>query len=294
MNVPAVELPDAVITLSDEHRYMSLLLDTLEEHLTAADLATSGHLFLIQDIVRYLKEYSDGVHHPTEDLMFTRLVQRDPAREMDVARLRRDHETLSTMTDRILELMLTAANETTPQAADALRAATNDYIDRLRQHIGFEENELFPSAVRCLANEDWYSIDARLEASDDPLFGPTVQRDFRVLYEYFSDRADQLSRQVTRLGFLQLDNMILSADAIENGAREMWGMLQEHGDMLGREFRNVAADSIDRRGLVSMLASQAGYAGFVGKTVCDAGGKAAGICFRTLKMAAFSLFMGAP
>jgi hypothetical protein len=38
---------------------------------------------------------------------------------------------------------------------------------------------------------------------------------------------------------------------------------------------------------------QAGYAGFVGKTVINAGGKAADIYVRTLKNAAVCLFRGA-
>ena len=33
MAVPSIKLPDAIVTLSDEHRYLSLLLDTLEEQL---------------------------------------------------------------------------------------------------------------------------------------------------------------------------------------------------------------------------------------------------------------------
>jgi hemerythrin-like domain-containing protein len=292
MNVTAVKLPDAIITLSDEHRYMSLLLDTLDEQLQA-NLRAREDLFLMQDIVHYLQEYSDGVHHPTEDLMFEKLVKRNPRREMDVARLRREHELLSANTAEILELMEAAAKCHSPEAAEAVRVAASSYIVRLRQHIGFEESELFPSAVRCLANTDWQSIEARLEATKDPLFGPTVQRDFRVLYEYFSDRADQLSQQMTRFGFLQLDNMIVSADAVENGITEMWGMLQEHGDSLGREFRIVADNSFNERGILSTLALQAGYAGFVGKTVINAGGKAADIYVRTLKNAAVCLFRGA-
>ena len=293
MTVAAVKLPDAIIALSDEHRYTSLLLDTLDEQLQATDLTAREDFFLMQDIVHYLQEYSDGVHHPTEDLMFEKLVQRNPARELDVARLRRDHELLSKNTAEILELMEAAAKRRSLKKTEAVRATIGSYIERLRQHINFEESELFPSAVRCLANTDWHSIDARLEVTKDPLFGPTVQHDFRVLYEYFSDRANQLSRQMTRFGFLRLDNMIVSADAVESGITEMWDMLQEHGDSLGQEFRVVAGNSFGERGILSTLALQAGYAGFVGKTIVSAGGKAAGIYVRTLRNAAVSLFRGA-
>jgi len=195
-------------------------------------------------------------------------------------------------TARIRKLLDTAAKRKTPQAAEAVRTATDKYIGKLRQHIHFEETELFPAAIQCLANRDWHTIETSLEAKQDPLFGPTVQRDYRVLYEYFASRADQLSRQMTRFGFLQLDNMILSADAIETGIAEMWDLLQRHGDSLTHELKVVADKSYDGRGLASTLALQARYAGFVGTTAIEASGQAAGVYFRTLRNAAVSLFKG--
>ena len=292
MAIPAVKLPDAIVTLSDEHRYLSLLLETLEEQLNATDLTAAGDFFLIQDIVHYMHEYTDAVHHPTEDLMFDKLVQRNPDRARDVAHLRKDHDAMHKETARIQKLLDTATRRRTPKAAEAVRATTDKYIGRLRTHIQFEETELFPAAIQCLANRDWHAIDVSLEAKQDPLFGPTVQRDYRVLYEYFANRADRLSRQMTRFGFLQLDNMILSADAIEIGIAEMWGLLQRHGDSLTHEFKVVTNKSFDGRGLASILALQARYAGFVGATTIEASGEAAGVYFRTLRNAAVSLFKG--
>jgi hemerythrin-like domain-containing protein len=290
--VPAVKLPDAIVTLSDEHRYLSLLLETLEEQLSATSLTAAGDFFLIQDIVHYMHEYTDAVHHPTEDLMFDKLVQRNPDRAKDVAHLRKDHIAMHRDTARIQKLLDTAALRKTPKAAEDVRMAVNKYIGRLRQHIQFEETELFPAAIQCLANRDWHTIETSLEAKQDPLFGPTVQRDYRVLYEYFASRADQLSRQMTRFGFLQLDNMILSADAIETGVAEMWNLLQRHSDSLTHELKVVAGKSFDGRGLVSTLSLQARYAGFVGATAIEASGQAAGVYFKTLRNAAVSLFKG--
>jgi len=292
MAVPSIKLPDAIVTLSDEHRYLSLLLDTLEEQLRLTNLTAAGDFFLIQDIVHYMYEYTDAVHHPTEDLMFEKLLQRDPDRKKDVTYLRRDHNALHKNTARIQELLDIAAKRRTPEAAEAVRVSIEKYINRLRKHIQFEESELFPSAVRCLANRDWHAIEVSLEAMQDPLFGPTVQRDYRVLYEYFTSRADQLSRKMTSFSFLQLDNMILSADAIETGIAEMWDLLQQNADSLTQEFKYVTAKSLDGRGLAAALALQAGYAGFVGTTAIEVSSGAASIYFSTLKKAATSFFKG--
>lgn len=293
MNRPVVRLPAAIVTLSDEHRYMNLLVETFDEHLESMQEPARGDYFLMQDIVRYMHDYSDQVHHPTEDLMFERLVARNPARKKDVARLRREHGFLDKNTSELMELLEVAAERRTAKAAKAVHDAAGTYIHRLRKHMQFEESELFPSATRCLTSKDWHSIEARLEASDDPLFGDTVQRDYRVLYEYFANRTENVSRKVTNYGFLQLDNMIVSADTIESGVLEMWNMLREHGSSLSQEFRDVSEKSTDGRGVAGRIALHAGYAGTVGKTALSVGGGAAGIYFRTLKSAAVSFFKGA-
>ncbi|MDH3336743.1 MAG: hemerythrin domain-containing protein [Gammaproteobacteria bacterium] len=292
MTMPAIEFPNAIIALRDEHRYMGLLLTTLEEQLESEELSAREGYFLMQDIVRYMHEYPDTEHHPTEDLMFEKLVRRNPAREMDVARLRREHVMLRENTADMLELLDNAAKRRTPKAIKALRVACSDYIDRLRQHMQFEEAELFPSAVRCLAHKDWHAIDRRLESTQDPLFGPTVQHDYRVLYEYFANRAAQVSQQMTHYGFLQLDNMILSADAVEAGIAEIWEMLLGHADSLAQELRVVANKSFDGRSLISAITVQSAYAGFVGKTACQVGSKAARIYYKTLRDAVVFFFKG--
>ncbi len=291
--MPAIKLPVAIVTLCDEHRYMSLLVETLDELLQGLDTPEVGDYFLMQDIVRYMHDYSDTVHHPTEDLMFDKLVRRNPASKKDVARLRREHELMDKNTRELMKLLEVAAKRRTAEDAKTVHDAASTYIHRLRRHMEFEQDELFPRATRCLASKDWHDIEARLEAAQDPLFGENVQREYRVLYEYFADRSEQLSQKVTNFGFLQLDNMIISADAIEMGIREMWEMLQDHGTSLGQEFRNVADKSADGRGLLARIALQAEYAGFVGRTAFEAGGEAAGIYFKTLKNAAVSFFKGA-
>ena len=292
MSAHAVKLPVAIVTLDDEHRYMSLLVDTLEELLDGLESAGVGDYFLMQDIVRYLHEYSDKVHHPTEDLMFEKLVRRNPDSEEDIARLRREHEMLEKNTLQLVRLLDAGRKKPTAAQAKKLRNTARSYIGRLRKHMQFEQDELFPRATRCLASKDWHDIELSLEIAEDPLFGDKVQREYRVLYEYFADRAGQLSRSMTNIGFLQLDNMIVSADVIESGVAELLEMLQEHGNTLEEEFRNLT-DKTAERSLLDSIALQAEYAGLVGKTVLEAGSGAAGIYFRTLKNAAVSLIRGA-
>ena len=292
MTTPAVRLPSAVVTLQDEHRYMNLLLATLEEQLEESDLAAPADYFLMQDIVRYLHEYPDQVHHPTEDLLFDKLVRRKPDARKDVTRLRRDHDKLRANTAELLQSLENAASLHTPESAETVGVELNEYIRRLRRHMRFEETHLFPSAVQCLAYKDWQAIETGLSAIEDPLFGRAVASDFRPLYEYFANRASTLSQGATRIGFLQLDSMIVSADAIEAGVTEYFEMLQQHAEALVQESRNSLRTLLNVRSPGAALAAPVRFAGFVGKTGIGVACDTAGISFRTVKNVVEPLWKG--
>lgn len=285
MATSSVRLPSAVVTLQDEHRYMNLLLATLEEQLETADLAAPEDYFLMQDIVRYLHDYPDEVHHPTEDLLFDKLVLRKPDTSRDVARLRRDHDKLSVNTAKLLQSLEDAAARHTPESADTVGAELTEYIGRLRRHMTFEETHLFPIAVRCLAHKDWQAIETRLSAVDDPLFGRAVASDYRLLYEYFANRASTLSREATRINLLQLDSMIAAADAIEIGVTEYFAMLQGHAESLVKESRATLRTLFNVRRPGTALAAPVRFAGFVGRTGISVACDTAGISIRTIRNA---------
>lgn len=281
--MPSIRLPGAVVTLEDEHRYMNLLLRTLEEQLETSDLAAPDEYFLMQDIVRYLHEYPDEVHHPTEDLLFEILVRRKPDARKDVSRLRREHDMLRANTAELLQLLENAAARHTPELAEAVGVEMSKYIGRLRQHMSFEESRLFPAAVQCLAHKDWQAIETRLSAVEDPLFGRAVANDYRLLYEYFMNRANTLSRGATRIGFLQLDLMIASADALETGVTEYFAMLHRHAESLAQESRATLRALLNIRSPGAALAAPVRFALFVGRTGIGVAGDTAGISIRTIK-----------
>lgn len=288
-------LPEAVVTLRDEHRYFGLLLRALDEHLQKLDSADTGAYFLLRDIVHYMHEYPDVAHHPTEDLMFERLVRRNPAMQQDVTRLQRDHERLARETADLLELLsVAAAEQRSPEAIERVRSAAGEYGDSLRRHMEVEEQMMFPEAVRCLTHADWKSVQRKLEATQDPLFGGSVQREYRVLYEFLNDRASAVSRKMTNAGFLQLDSMIVSADALEKGLGEMCHLLSDHGAAVFRESRETVGKAFDERSVASIFTLQVRYAGFLGKTLFDVGIGATSIGLRTARNVAVPLLKGTP
>jgi hemerythrin-like domain-containing protein len=279
--VPVTRQPEAITTLHNEHRYMALLLDTLEERMKGEGPIPAADYFLIHDIVHYMHAYPDAVHHPTEDLMFAKLVSRDPSTTAAVGALQRDHEKLTGSTDKILRLLRTAEFEQSVAAADAVRNSCTGYIGRLREHIEKEELELFPKAIASLTVNDWKAIDTRLQAMDDPLFGRTVDSRFRPLFEYFSGPAGKVSRRLTRFSFLQFDSIIESAEALEKGAGELLVQLGNHAKAIVDESGKVWQRTRDGRSVGSVIATQLGFVRFLGSKAVDVGTATAGIYFKT-------------
>lgn len=274
--------PAALETLADEHRYMSLLLDTLDKQLREINPKTPSDYFLAQDIIRYMHEYPDIAHHPTEDLMFKSLVERDPDAQSDVDRLLNDHIRLATITGDIVRLLEHASKQQTTAALHKARSAVDSYVDRLRGHMRYEETVMFPHAANCLTDEDWAHIESSLAAMDDPLFGHSVDSNYRVLYEYFSNRARSVSRQITNRGYSQLDNMILSADALEAGLGEYVDLVHQLVANISRESRKTFDDTFTDFSPKRAVRAQLRFALFLGKEAGRAGGSAANLYVKTL------------
>ena len=69
-----------------EHAQFSRLLDVLDEQVGEFRDGSAPVFGLMLDIVSYLREFGDKVHHPREDAAFTRLVIRDPALRLPINR----------------------------------------------------------------------------------------------------------------------------------------------------------------------------------------------------------------
>ena len=278
--------PDPIETLRNEHRYMGLLLDTLLQRLRARSLKSHADYYLAQDIARYLHEYPDAVHHPTEDSLFRRLVERDPSSAINVARLRRDHKRLESATTDIIELLDVAFEDQRKATIDAACAAIEAYIDDLTKHMHYEETVLFPKAVECLAKNDWDIVDNELRRIDDPLFGGVVGAEFRPLFEYFARRSDNLSRSVAAFEFEQLDAMIVRADALERGVTPIWRLVSLFADSSIAELRSAATRIASEPGPRTLLGTPLRLSVFFAIQSAAFGGAAATIVGRTFKQVA--------
>jgi hemerythrin-like domain-containing protein len=142
--------------LQIDHRNMRQLLRVLEEEIDIYGASGVADFDLMKQIIDYTLHYPNLIHHPREDLLFRRLLARDPTSGPLIGDLAREHAELAQLTQRF--------------------AAT------LRQHIATEEKTLFPRVMAVFEDSDWAELDAFATTGYDPLFGSSIEKHYLDLH----------------------------------------------------------------------------------------------------------------
>ena len=160
-------MKDPVARWRDEHVRFERLLDLLENQLNCFHQGVRPDYGRMLDVMRYMRQYADAVHHPREDLAFAKLAQRAPSHLPAVHALLDEHEIITSRGEALvllLEEVLDGAFVERKQVEEPGR----EYIRRLRDHIRREER-LFPAVTRWLRLVDWEAIDVQVPERPDPI-----------------------------------------------------------------------------------------------------------------------------
>jgi hemerythrin-like domain-containing protein len=176
-------MSETMTLLREEHRNIAKLVALLEEQARIFEGGEQVPDFdVIRDILDYCANHSDRYHHPMEDVVFRRLVEREPSCGQAVEGLLAEHHDLTELTRRTLEAVgEVAVQQQIPR--EQVVHLIRQYADTLRRHMGREETELFPLAERYLTGEDWAAIDGQVVSGEDPLFGTADEARYRALRE---------------------------------------------------------------------------------------------------------------
>ena len=171
---------DPVAAWREDHAYFSRLLGLLEKQLALFSSGGQPNYGLMEDIVRYLHDFSDQVHHPREDVAFACIAKRNPELARELERLQREHRVIVKAGALLLELLEEIeADAVFPRTS--LEAVASTYLTYYRSHIAAEEREVLPRAAQALAPEDWKAVAAAVPARPDPLFGKDPEERYRTL-----------------------------------------------------------------------------------------------------------------
>ena len=174
----------AIAVLRQEHKSMGKLFRLMESLLQELDDGQSPDFRLLHDIGDYLRGYPDQCHHPKEDLIYRKLMRRDPAVLESGSDLLLDHERLAKLIDRYVSLLVEAQDE--PQGSnETFLVAMSDLVDNYKRHMEMEETYFFPTAIDRLTGDDWAEINFAVSEQVDPLFDEASTKFQKLRNEIF-------------------------------------------------------------------------------------------------------------
>jgi hemerythrin-like domain-containing protein len=180
-------MSDVLARWDAEHAQFAQLLDVLDEQVAQFQRGEAPVFGLMLDIVSYLREYADQVHHPREDAAFARLVVHDPKLRLPINRLLQEHRAIAAAGDEFVAhlnevIVGNVLMRTTVEAAAA------QYLTYYRHHLATEGREILPRAANLLGPADWHFVADAVAAVPDPLFGSDPEPSFRELRNYLAAR----------------------------------------------------------------------------------------------------------
>ena len=139
---------------------------------------------LLEDVVEYLIDYPDSIHHPLEDRLFEAVLAKQVDADMEILILmnRDQHVEINAGTRNLrTAIQHILVGSVVPSAQ--LKGLVAAYIDLQRKHLLVEERQLFPLAEATLQAQDWQALEAAYEAAQDPVFEQTLDQ-YAELHRY--------------------------------------------------------------------------------------------------------------
>jgi hemerythrin-like domain-containing protein len=167
--------------LAEDHRRLTLVMALLEGLMDRFSDGAEPDYELMCELMEYLMDYADQVHHPSEDLIFERLLSM-PGQDHEVLRrLMHQHESLAQLNRRFKESLEGIVHEEV-LPRDEVEIQGRQLLAALRDHMRLEDEQAFPLAAELLGDDEWAELLAAAPSAQDPVFGQADPERFRALY----------------------------------------------------------------------------------------------------------------
>jgi len=180
--------------LRGDHRNMAMLLDFFDAEINRLATAGEPDYDLVWDIMLYVTEYPDVVHHPKEDIVYRHLKSLYPEIHTDLERVETDHQYIKESGLKLksdIEAISVGANLNRDELIEKL----HHYTEQHREHMYWEEINLFSLADELQHYGDWSEVVLANNEISDPLFGSRVERKYRRLLARIQQRIVWHSKQ---------------------------------------------------------------------------------------------------
>ena len=141
--------PPTLVRLLDDHRRLDAILAVVDRHLQDGSIQDPAILDLLACLTDYVNEYPERIHHPREDLVTERLVDKGltPGERVLVELTVSQHAELAARTQRVAQdvdrLLMHRRG-----ADAAFRQDVRRYLEMQRDHMKREEQP--PRPRNCL------------------------------------------------------------------------------------------------------------------------------------------------
>jgi hemerythrin-like domain-containing protein len=140
-----------------DHVYFNELLGRLRSELDLFHRGERPDYERMSEVVTYLREYGDAVHHPRESVAFARLAKRCPDMALPLARLEQEHRVIAQAGQALLEqIEAILGGALVARAQVEVTLAT--YLVYYGNHIAKEEEDVLTRASAHLTAEDWEAV----------------------------------------------------------------------------------------------------------------------------------------
>lgn len=122
-----------------EHGYMVRLLAVLKQKIAMLEQEQQINYSLLREIVTYLADHSERVHHPKEDIIYQYYLDKF-GQQQDIENLELEHKTLSTQTHAFLDTVDMILNDAiVPQ---------DIFINQLKEFVYSQRRHQTPDRLR--------------------------------------------------------------------------------------------------------------------------------------------------
>ncbi len=197
-NSKEITMANEIFKLRKEHVNFKKLLDLLDAQLDLLHQGKPPDYQLMTDIVYYMTQYADLIHHPREEAIFALLAVRDSSVVENVTELTGQHHMLAESGARFHEKLENIINgECEVMQLQEIEEPGRLYVTTLRAHMDKEEQSLFVMAEQLLNDDDWKKIETETLSKPDPIFCEAL--DDRIISEAIEDRFHLVCDQLVRL-----------------------------------------------------------------------------------------------
>jgi hemerythrin-like domain-containing protein len=145
--------------LRDDHAGLSRVLREIDAQQSALRSSPETARAVLMEAMRYLLVYQHSVHHPREDLLFSRMRDREPLLYRSMHRLLLEHRIGQERAESLArELAQAKPLQLRGKAGVRLSRQLQDYVHRTRQHMRREEAVFYAGSARVLRESDWAAI----------------------------------------------------------------------------------------------------------------------------------------